>query len=143
VPYLEPPTRPLVGQMPFAIALLLVSSGLAAEARMKGERGRRRADGERSGDTGKERSRRELLKLASQRPDAMRPYDLRRTFANWMEGAGIPRTRRRIYRGHEARDMGDLYEWHGVRAFLSEDAAKLRVFIGPMEAPALQPLRGS
>jgi len=28
------------------------------------------------------------------------PYDLRRTYANWLEAAGIPRTRRRLYLGH-------------------------------------------
>jgi len=28
------------------------------------------------------------------------PYDLRRTYANWLEASGIPRTRRRLYLGH-------------------------------------------
>jgi integrase len=57
-------------------------------------------------------------------------YDLRRTYANWLEAAGIPRTRRRMYLGHGARDVTDLYESHEVKAFLVEDAAKLRRFVG-------------
>jgi integrase len=57
------------------------------------------------------------------------PYDLRRTYANWLEAAGIPRTRRRLYRGHGAQDVGDLYEAHEVAAFLAEDAARLKKHI--------------
>lgn len=36
------------------------------------------------------------------------PYDLRRSYANWLEAAGIPRTRRRLYFGHGAGDVADL-----------------------------------
>ena len=32
--------------------------------------------------------------------------------------------------GHKGGDVTDLYEWHEVKAFLAEDAAKLRAFIG-------------
>jgi integrase len=46
------------------------------------------------------------------------PYDLRRTYANWLEDAGIPRTRRRLYLGHGAKDTTDLYEWRELRAHL-------------------------
>jgi len=60
----------------------------------------------------------------------MTPYDLRRTYANWLEAAGIPRTRRRLYLGHGASDVTDLYEAHEVRAFLAADAEKLRAFLG-------------
>lgn len=56
----------------------------------------------------------------------MSPYDLRRTYANWLEAAEIPRTRRMIYMGHGAVDITGRYEWHEVRAFLAEDAAKLK-----------------
>jgi integrase len=56
-------------------------------------------------------------------------YDLRRTYATWLEAAGIPRTRRRLYLGHGTSDVTDLYEWHEVTAFLSEDATKLRAFL--------------
>lgn len=57
-------------------------------------------------------------------------YDLRRTYANWMEDAGIPRTRRRLYLGHGAQDVTDLYEAREVAAFLVDDAARLRAYTG-------------
>lgn len=66
------------------------------------------------------------------RDRAFTPYNLRRTFANWMEAAGIPRTRRKLYLGHGATDVSDLYERHEVAAFLAEDARKLRAHIGPL-----------
>jgi hypothetical protein len=47
-----------------------------------------------------------------------------------MEQAGIPRTRRRLYLGHGVRSVTDLYERHQVDAFLADDAAKLRAFLG-------------
>jgi len=52
-------------------------------------------------------------------------YDLRRTYSNWLESAGVPRTRRRLYLGHGARDVTDFYESHEVTAFLREDAERL------------------
>lgn len=57
------------------------------------------------------------------------PYDMRRSFANWVEAAGIPRTRRKLYMGHGATDITDLYEWHEVKAFLASDAKKLEDYI--------------
>lgn len=65
-----------------------------------------------------------------ERTDALKPYDFRRTFANWLEAAGVPRTRRRMYMGHGASDVTDLYEWHEVEKYLAEDAAKIRAFLG-------------
>lgn len=62
-------------------------------------------------------------------PDRV-PYDLRHTFAVWLEAAGIPRARREIYRGHLARDIGDIYERHEVTAFLADDGEKLRAWVG-------------
>lgn len=56
-------------------------------------------------------------------------YDLRRTYANWLEAAGVPRTRRRLYLGHAAGDVTGLYELHEVTAFLAEDAEKLRALL--------------
>jgi integrase len=58
------------------------------------------------------------------------PYDLRRTYAKWLELAKIPRTRRRLYMGHGAKDVTDLYEAHEVTAFLLEDAKTLRFYVG-------------
>lgn len=67
------------------------------------------------------------------------PYDFRRTYANWLEAAGIPRTRRRLYLGHGAKDVTDLYEVHEVQQFLTEDAEKLRAFVGaPPSKPRLE-----
>lgn len=59
------------------------------------------------------------------------PYDLRRSYANWMEAAGIPRTRRILYMGHAGGDVTSLYEQHEVDAFLKEDAEKLERFLAP------------
>jgi integrase len=64
-------------------------------------------------------------KLRERTSRAIVPYDLRRTFANWMEAAGVPRTRRRLYLGHGSADVTDLYELHEVKAFLAEDAKRL------------------
>lgn len=61
----------------------------------------------------------------------IRPHDSRHTYINWMADAGIPRIRRIIYAGHElGRDVTELYERHDVSKFLSEDAARLRDYIG-------------
>lgn len=60
----------------------------------------------------------------------IQPYDLRRTYAHWLESAGIPRTRRKLYMGHGAQDVTDLYERHEVEAFLADDAKRLADFLG-------------
>ena len=57
------------------------------------------------------------------------PYDLRRTYANWLESAGVPRTRRRLYMGHGTKDVTDLYEFHEITAFLKEDAERLKSYV--------------
>ncbi len=48
----------------------------------------------------------------------------------WLEGAGIPRTRRKLYMGHGKTDVTDLYERHDVERFLAEDGEKLRTYLG-------------
>ena len=68
-------------------------------------------------------------RLAEQTGGAFKPYDLRRTFVNWLEEAGVKRTRRRIYLGHKVRDVTDLYEDHDVTQFLREDAKVVRRWI--------------
>lgn len=69
----------------------------------------------------------------------IQPYDLRRTYANWLEAASITRARRKMYMGHSAGDVTGLYERHEVDAFLREDAQKLRKFLGlpPTISPTL------
>ncbi len=62
------------------------------------------------------------------------PYDLRRTYVRWLESAGVPRTRRKLYMGHAASDVTDLYERHEIASFLVEDAQKLLAFLTPTSA---------
>lgn len=69
-------------------------------------------------------------KLRERTNRKIEPYDLRRTYAHWMDEARIPRTRRQLYMGHGPRDTTDLYERHEVAAFLADDAQKLREYIG-------------
>jgi integrase len=79
-------------------------------------------------------------KLRERTDRQITPYDLRRTYATWLESAGIPRTRRRIFMGHGTKDITDLYEAHEVAAFLAADGQKLRAWLGLPEAP-VAPLR--
>jgi integrase len=65
---------------------------------------------------------------------AFTPYDLRRTYAQWLESAGVQRSRRRLYMGHASADTTDIYERHEVTAFLAEDAGKLTAFLKPKRA---------
>jgi integrase len=68
--------------------------------------------------------------------DRLRMYDLRRSFAVWMEEAGIPRSRRKSYLGHSAGDVTRLYERRELLAWLQEDAGRLRAYAGAvLEAP--------
>lgn len=79
-------------------------------------------------DVGRERERRRfgerLLSVAG-----IRPYDLRRTYANWLESAGISRTRRIAYLGHSGGDVTSIYERHEVDQFLAEDASRIEAFL--------------
>jgi len=57
-------------------------------------------------------------------------HDLRKTFTKWADEADIPRIRRKLYLGHMASDLTDLYERRNIEAFLAEDAAALRGYLG-------------
>lgn len=59
----------------------------------------------------------------------IRPYDLRRTYANWLESAGVPRTRRKAYLGHAGGDVTSIYERHEVEQFLVADAKKIEAYL--------------
>jgi integrase len=75
--------------------------------------------------------------LLSKKSDGLiTPYDFRRTYANWLEAAGIPRTRRKLYLGHGASDVTDLYERHEVDRFISEDRRRLMDYVLSATAPA-------
>lgn len=76
---------------------------------------------------GSYRTLREALSDATN--GAVQPYDLRRSFATWMEAAGIPRTRRRGYLGHGEADITDRYEAHDVTAYLAADSLTLREYL--------------
>lgn len=67
----------------------------------------------------------------------VQPYDLRRTYATWMEAAQISRTRRRQYMGHSTKDVTDLYEAHEVERYLIEDGAKLEAWVRDRERETL------
>lgn len=71
------------------------------------------------------------LALANADFGRMGVYDLRRSHSNWMESAGITRTRRRIYRGHGPKDVGDLYEHHEVQQFIADDSLRLTMYVNP------------
>ena len=68
----------------------------------------------------------------------VQPYDLRRTYATWMESARIPRNRRRQYMGHAAGDVTDIYEQEEIARYLAEDAGKLEAFVRTGERDALK-----
>ena len=74
------------------------------------------------------------------RPFGLRPYDGRRVYAQVMELAGIPRSRRMAYMGHAAGDVTALYERQEVRKYLAEDAERLRTVLAPIfEEPQVVP----
>lgn len=75
------------------------------------------------------------------RPLGVTPYDLRRTFANLMVEAGIPKPRRQQYMGHTASDMTELYEWSEVKEYLVKDAEKMRAILGEPVGGPLQVVR--
>lgn len=72
--------------------------------------------------------------------EAVKPYDFRRTYATWLEAAGVPRTRRRSYLGHQSGDVTDLYEWHDVATYLAADAGRIRAVVDarPTESPMVR-----
>lgn len=57
-------------------------------------------------------------------------YDARRTYARWMEEAGIIKTNRDAYMGHGPRTVSDLYPSGILPGQLDGDGAKLRAYIG-------------
>lgn len=69
-------------------------------------------------------------KLKEPKLPRVTPYTFRRTFAHSLEMAKIERTRRRLYMGHGAADVTDLYEEHEVAAFLAQDAERLLAYLG-------------
>jgi integrase len=59
------------------------------------------------------------------------PYDLRRTYAQWLDLARIPQFRQDYYMAHGPKDLNALYKrMRGVGAYLVEDAAALGGLVG-------------
>jgi hypothetical protein len=56
-------------------------------------------------------------------------YDARRAYAHWLEEAGIPRARRKLYLGHGRRDVTDDYEMGELGRYLQEDGRALRAYV--------------
>lgn len=67
----------------------------------------------------------------------VQPYDARRTFSHWLEEAAITRTRIKMYMGHAAKDVTDLYLRDELAAYLESDADLLRAYLG-MERKGLE-----
>lgn len=68
-------------------------------------------------------------RLHDQTDGAFLPYDLRRTFANWIEQAGLPRSRVMLYLGHAIGNVTDLYTIPEISQFLRDDAKLLRTWM--------------
>lgn len=84
------------------------------------------------------RARRFAKALNEASGEKVQPYDLRRTYATWMEAAQITRSRRRRYMGHSLGDVTDIYEQHEVEQYLEADAAKLEAFVRSGEKETLR-----
>jgi hypothetical protein len=56
-------------------------------------------------------------------------YDLRRTYAVWLEDAGIPATRVALYMGHKPQDVTQLYTWRVVEPYLAGDAVRVAEYL--------------
>lgn len=57
------------------------------------------------------------------------PYDFRRTYAVWLEEAGILKSHRDAYMGHTANRMSDLYLVQDVTKYLKQDAKLMKDYI--------------
>jgi len=61
-----------------------------------------------------------LNTLQEVRPD-MVVYDMRRTFSHWLEHAGIPESRVKIYMGHGPKSVTGRYQLHNTEPFFEGD----------------------
>ena len=72
----------------------------------------------------------------------VRPHDFRKTYAGWLEDAGIARTRRKMYLGHAVGDVTELYERRELTQYLQDDAEKVRTWLGEPPTHQLQVVAG-
>jgi integrase len=111
--------KPRTTSRAFAKALLLVSTGLdrLVEHGGKGKRATVRTA--------------ELLRRASRMPEAVRPYDLRRSYQQWLHLARIPVFRQDYYMAHGPKDLNALYSRaKECEQYLAEDGAALGALVG-------------
>jgi hypothetical protein len=70
-------------------------------------------------------------------------YDARRAYAHWLEEAGIPRARRKLYLGHGRRDVTDDYEMGELGRYLQEDGRALRAYVSRHSSQPQHLVRGA
>jgi integrase len=76
------------------------------------------------------------LRTASGR--TVTPYDLRRSYAQWLDLARIPQFRQSYYRGHGPKNLDQLYQrMRACGQYLREDAAALEQVVGTAVAVRL------
>lgn len=69
--------------------------------------------------------------LRAKSSNTVTPYDLRRTYAQWMDNAGIKQFRQDFYFGHGPKDLGALYKrMRECLPYIREDAAALEALVG-------------
>lgn len=67
--------------------------------------------------------------LAEASDGKVKPYDMRRTFAVWLELAGVSVTHVRLYLGHRAQSVTDRYLWREVMTHIPEDGKRVRAWL--------------
>lgn len=71
----------------------------------------------------------QALRLASGK--TVSPYDLRRTYAHWLDLARIPQFRQSYYLGHGPKNLDQLYQrMRACGEYLREDASALSEVVG-------------
>lgn len=74
-----------------------------------------------------------IQRLQHRTKERVTPYDFRRTYARWLERAGVMRSRRKAYMGHASGDITSLYERSEIDGYLMSDAALMRKYLGQPE----------
>ena len=66
------------------------------------------------------------------------PYDLRRTYSQWLDLARVPQFRQSYYMGHGPKDLDQLYQrMRACSQYLREDAGALEQLTGAAVAVRL------
>ena len=82
------------------------------------------------------------FKTALQRVELkVTPKQARDFYAQLLEEAKIPRTRRRMYLGHGGKDITDVYEEYEIASRLREDAERIKEVLGKEARAGMQIVR--